>query len=107
MSITFKQVRNIPDEEGDMVRICSDEELSIALKEMNSHYFKKLFITGSPQEGNGSNFAFILYLLPLFTDANISLPHLICKPPSKCLFLEFSPVIICIFCTVLLLRYDY
>nr|BAN20909.1 unkown protein [Riptortus pedestris] len=39
------------DREGDMVRICTDEELSIALREMESGDFKKIYVCATSQLG--------------------------------------------------------
>lgn len=37
-------IKYIADKEGDIVRICSDDELTIALDEMKSDPVKKIFI---------------------------------------------------------------
>ncbi|CAH1388432.1 unnamed protein product [Nezara viridula] len=41
------------DTEGDNIRICTDDELVIALKEMESHAFKKIYVNATPQGKEG------------------------------------------------------
>lgn len=40
------------DREGDTVRICTDEELVIALREMEGQDFKKIYVSTNPQQGS-------------------------------------------------------
>ncbi|XP_014274525.1 probable maltase-glucoamylase 2 isoform X2 [Halyomorpha halys] len=54
----FPVLENIPfsvywkDREGDIVKICSDDELTIALDEMKDDSVKRLYITINKDEGN-------------------------------------------------------
>ncbi|XP_014278198.1 uncharacterized protein [Halyomorpha halys] len=41
------------DSEGDNIRICTDDELVIALKEMESQDFKKIYVNATPQGKEG------------------------------------------------------